>query len=564
MINQSCADSEDLNYVGNANFLVSQFVDLIAIFSTFITTILAASAILQRSIFTLSTKILLIQNLIYGMIHQIFYGIESVELIYKNLYKLDKPCQVLQSEAQCAPYLELLFLGTSGMIYGQTALMVERAFATFLKSYEKPKSYIIGGVISVVLLISSASTGRLVIWDDPLKSYVIACFVSPSQSFERTNWFFNICSVLALFNLSMSVAIMRTRFKVRERFKKREVIVSTETICYLALIEFVLIVIYSVGVMILVNLWLKDEIPNDRFNFWIVWCYTIPFAAAIFPLVLIHRIRTTRALRVKKINDITHAKQTQEGHINIISAVPLMSTNNLTCASAHELARLESSNFVISQIVDLIAGIITLTFTYPAAQNYKAKKAIRIGSFISFLVFFCSLITPKLLLWDDPMDSALLGCFMLPRASNARSTVYFGLCTFLTLFNLTVSLSLKRYNKKLEYSTRFKVGVRFRKREAIDSTGTVCFLSLSLFILMFIYSVGVCVLRDLRPYITITDFYFWVVWFYTVPFFAMLLPILLIYRIRRTRSNRVHLLIGMSHEKYSQESHIKQMQDMWS
>ncbi|EGT51782.1 CBN-SRA-9 protein [Caenorhabditis brenneri] len=331
-----------------------------------------------------------------------------------------------------------------------------------------------------------------------------------------------------------------------------------------------------------------------------------------------------------------------------------MSTNNLTCASSHELARLESSNFVISQIVDLIAGIITFTFTYPAVQltlkksifqwstkililqnliyaiifqlsygleacillykhffmrgevcgilqteehcapytklilctisgmiygqtglmmeracatfirNYKAKKAIRIGSLISFLVLFCSLITPKLLLWDDPMDSALLGCFMLPRASNARSTVYFGLCTFLTLFNLTVSLSLKRYNKKLEYSTRFKVGVRFRKREAIDSTGTVCFLSLSLFILMFIYSVGVCVLRDLRPYITITDFYFWVVWFYTVPFFAMLLPILLIYRIRRTRSNRVHLLIGMSHEKYSQESHIKQMQDMWS
>ncbi|EGT51836.1 hypothetical protein CAEBREN_00005 [Caenorhabditis brenneri] len=210
------------------------------------------------------------------------------------------------------------------MIYGQTALLVERAFATFLKSYEKPKSYIIGGVISVVLLISSASTGRLVIWNDPLKSYVIACFVSPSQSFERTNWFFNTCSVLALFNLSMSVAIMRynkrgefeTRFKVRERFKKREVIVSTETICYLALIEFVLIVIYSVGVMILVNLWLKDEIPNDRFNFWIVWCYTIPFAAAIFPLVLIHRIQTTRALRVKKINDITHAKQTQEGHIS--------------------------------------------------------------------------------------------------------------------------------------------------------------------------------------------------------------------------------------------------------
>ncbi|EFP06721.1 hypothetical protein CRE_12133 [Caenorhabditis remanei] len=319
MRNLTCSTSDDISYLGNANFLISQFIDVIAVLITFLSSLSAIHAVLNKSIFTISTKILLIQILIYANIHQISYSIESVELIYKTLFMLDEPCEIMQREDHCAPYLEIMLAGTSGMIYGHTALMLERLFATF---FDKKPS--IGALLSVILFISSASTGRLIIWDDPLKGYVIACFVFPSKTWDRSNWYFTVCTALGLFNLVVCVAVMRynkkweyeTRFKVRERFQKREVIDSTETICFLTLVEFIFMFIYSIGIMVLVNLWRRKAIDPAQFNFWIVWCYTIPFAACVFPLLLIYRINTTRAIRSKKITDITKAKQTQEGHIN--------------------------------------------------------------------------------------------------------------------------------------------------------------------------------------------------------------------------------------------------------
>lgn len=66
------------------------------------------------------------------------------------------------------------------------------------------------------------------------------------------------------------------------------------------------------------------------------------------------------------------------------------------------------------------------------------------------------------------------------------------------------------------FRSRFEVSARFQKREVIDSTGTVCFLAFSLFILLFIYSVGVGALRHLlhENIISQEDFNLCVVWLY--------------------------------------------------
>nr|pir hypothetical protein AH6.9 - Caenorhabditis elegans [Caenorhabditis elegans] len=198
-------------------------------------------------------------------------------------------------------------------------------------------------------------------------------------------------------------------------------------------------------------------------------------------------------------------------------------------------------------------------------NSYKKRKSKIIGFSIALVVFICSVCTGTFLMWNDPLDGAVLGCFMFPKQSAANSVVYFSVCTFLILFNFAISILLKIYNKKFEFSTRYEITARFRKREAIDSTGTVCFLAFSLFVLMLIYSIGVSVLRHLlhTHALESKDFYFYIVWIYTVPFIAMLLPLLLIYRIRVAHVNRVQLLIGCTLEKQSQESHINQMKNMW-
>ncbi|KAF1764292.1 hypothetical protein GCK72_004239 [Caenorhabditis remanei] len=114
-----------------------------------------------------------------------------------------------------------------------------------------------------------------------------------------------------------------------------------------------------------------------------------------------------------------------------------------------------------------------------------------------------------------------------------------------------------------EYSrTRFKVGARFRKREAIESTETVCFLALSQFVLMFFYCGAVIILISLKTTTTIV-FSSWVIWVYSVPFIAMAFPLLLIYRIRLNRANRVMIIKSFAESKHTQDEHMKQMKQTW-
>ncbi|CAI2336938.1 unnamed protein product [Caenorhabditis sp. 36 PRJEB53466] len=279
MSNSSCAAPSDLARLASVNFVVSQLVDLTAILITFGSTYFAVNVVLKRSIFQLSTKILLLQNLFYANLHQLSYGIEAVGLLYRHAFLMDEPCKILQSEAHCAPYLEVLLCGISGMIYGQTGLMIDRAFATFSESYSKRKSLWVACSIFVAILAGSASTGRLLLWDDPVEKFIFGCFVFPSQSSARSIRYFMVCTFLTLFNLATSLLIMRynkrfeyaTRFKVGERFRKREAIESTKTICFLICFQFIGMFIYYFGIMLLARL--KDVLVVSTFYFWIVWCY---------------------------------------------------------------------------------------------------------------------------------------------------------------------------------------------------------------------------------------------------------------------------------------------------
>ncbi|EGT51858.1 hypothetical protein CAEBREN_07042 [Caenorhabditis brenneri] len=327
--------------------------------------------------------------------------------------------------------------------------------------------------------------------------------------------------------------------------------------------------------------------------------------------------------------------------------------SNITCATTVELDRLASLNFLISQIVDLIAVLITLgssVFTvkmimtksifqnstiillllnlfyavlyqviygieaaiviykhffmqdHPCEllqlesncasylkallgaasgmilcqtgmilertfatflHNYESKKSLIIGSSIAIFIFIVSSQTGRIVYWDDSLSGAVLACFVFPKQTSWRSTKYFFVCTAVTVFNLVISIILKRYNKKLEYQIRFKISARFHKREVIESTGTICFLTFTQFIFMFIYSFGVSFMKTIRSYIEPGTYFFWVVWFYTVPFIAMLFPLLLMYRIRSTRAKRSQKIIGISNKKLTQEEHINQIKSMW-
>ncbi|KAF1764290.1 hypothetical protein GCK72_004237 [Caenorhabditis remanei] len=320
-MNTSCASQDILDRLSGFNLKLSQAIDLLAISLTFFATYSAIKVISTQSIFQVSTKILVFQILIYANLHQVSYGIEAIGLLYRSLFMLADPCNLLQSDTHCAPYLEVLMCGISGMVYGQTGLLIERGFATFSKCYGSKKRLIIGAIISFIVMICSLSTGRLLLWDDPLNGHVIGCFAFPKNSSVRSGYYFLVCTVLTLLNLIVSIWIMRynkrceyeTRFKVGARFQKREVIESTGAICFLTLSQFIFMFLYSFGIYTLK--FIRDSIHPQTFYFWIVWCYTMPFIALMFPVLLIYLIRRTRARRALKIVGITNRKQTQDDHI---------------------------------------------------------------------------------------------------------------------------------------------------------------------------------------------------------------------------------------------------------
>ncbi|CAA88084.1 Serpentine receptor class alpha-2 [Caenorhabditis elegans] len=321
MSNSSCADEDLIIRFDSLNQKAAQFVYLLAIILTFITTYFAVKILFTQSFFEISTKILLVQNLFYANLYQFFHGIEAVRMLYKSFFMINDPCNFMEPEIECVFYYKIILMGSSGMVYGQTGLLIERLCATFSKDYKKKQSAIKCAVISILVLICSSSTGRLIVWDDPIDKYNFACYIPPKESYIRANHYFTMCAVLSTINFCISTFILKynkrceyqTRFKVGARFQKQELIESTKAICFLTVSQFVAVFLNSFGMIVLV--YIQESISHRIFNLLVVWLYAFPIVVLMFPVILVHQIRSSRWRRALKIKVIKNEKQTQDDHM---------------------------------------------------------------------------------------------------------------------------------------------------------------------------------------------------------------------------------------------------------
>lgn len=210
----NCARKYDIARLSSLNFQISQYVYLSLISLTFIFSYFAVKIVHQKSIFQLSTKILLFHNLVSANLHQLLYLFSALRRLNLAYFYIDEPCVPLISEADCLPYLKVLVTGISGMIYGQTGLLLERGCATFIKDYDKKTSMFVGIAISIAILFLSLITGKIIIWDDPLQGYLLSCVSYPSQSVERSRLFASIYTFISSFNLVFSVLLRRYNKKL--------------------------------------------------------------------------------------------------------------------------------------------------------------------------------------------------------------------------------------------------------------------------------------------------------------------------------------------------------------
>ncbi|EFP09979.1 hypothetical protein CRE_20886 [Caenorhabditis remanei] len=341
MSNLSCAPPTDVDRLRRPDFLLSLVAGFIITGVTFYYAYLALCLIWKTPTYERTAKTLLSQLLFFSVMYEIFYCIEEFISFYKSIFDffgIYQECIPLQSALDCALRFKCLMGFTSGMIYNQTGLIIERLFATiFTEKYTNKIKLNIRVIVFWVVPLSSILTAYLIVLDDPLEGYVFACYVIPRQSILRTKIFLVTCFVLTLLVSIMALLIRKhnkkyefsTRFKVSSRFQNRQAIETTNTICILSLFSSIFLFIYTVGIFVLLAV--RPSISPFVFNIFVTYVYvsfqsltfkqkfdfqTIPFVAFMIPHLIIYRIRVTRRKRVHALNGFAQVKQTQDEHIN--------------------------------------------------------------------------------------------------------------------------------------------------------------------------------------------------------------------------------------------------------
>ncbi|KAF1764297.1 hypothetical protein GCK72_004244 [Caenorhabditis remanei] len=202
-----------------------------------------------------------------------------------------------------------------------------------------------------------------------------------------------------------------------------------------------------------------------------------------------------------------------------------------------------------------------------AYATFHPQNTSRIRSNLAVLLIIVvlplSMYSYPFILLNDPLDGFILTCFIPAAHSAHRANMFLFICLVVTVLNFVASVALKWYNKKLEYSYRFILDKRFKQRQAIESTLVICDVTLSQFITSLIYSLGVFILRMYIGIIPLSTFYSLIVWVYTVPYTACLLPLILLIRMASMKMKRKRKIQDTITPPNKFEEHFSGLKKLW-
>ncbi|CAI5442333.1 unnamed protein product [Caenorhabditis angaria] len=221
----------------------------------------------------------------------------------------------------------------------------------------------------------------------------------------------------------------------------------------------------------------------------------------------------------------------------------------------------------------LIFGLAGITFTQSALslerliatiipEKYSKLKKWP-GIVLSIIAILCSLSAPFIIVWNDPFEDTVPNCFFFPAQSRFRANVFLMTLTGFVFFSIFLNLIIISVNKSSELSTRFLVEQRYQKREALISTRIVCYIAIAQFFALAFYSCSVLALRLMKDQIPRAYYHNIVWWAYTVPFAAVALPALLIYRINQSGRWRKKVINKITNMTETQEEHMESLKQLW-
>ncbi|CAI4230962.1 unnamed protein product [Auanema sp. JU1783] len=231
------------------------------------------------------------------------------------------PCDVYVPAEDCFPYLLLNSVAIGCMTGAQVCMVIERMIATYLmKKYQK-----FGGELGTILVVCTTMIFVWLtyetFWPGPSEDYYLTCISIPKESAVKANRNFIILislNLMCIISLILLNAInrpyrKRLRFNLADRYQVEENLNTTQYICTIVIVQFVILTFYGTGTLLLRTFKAKFEPIFHRQ----LIMFVVPFFTCILPILMIYIVKQGVERRNRNINKmVSHAATGTHGRDN--------------------------------------------------------------------------------------------------------------------------------------------------------------------------------------------------------------------------------------------------------
>ncbi|CAI5442980.1 unnamed protein product [Caenorhabditis angaria] len=495
-----------------------------AILSVFLT-FFAIFKLLKQSIIQSSTRYLLIISLFFNLSHQIGYLCVKFITIYQIFFKLDKPCEIYTKFTECVIYSRGLLFGISGLTTIQTSMTLDRIlsliFSKLYRKYQLPSAILFSLIASfqAYFLFDILTAG------DKFEDYVFNCAYYPPKSVQNFKIFLSVIFYISLYNI-------QEKFESREEMKCAQSVVLISTIQFTTQIVFSFTsTAFSAGFMTSLNVAIISVLTYSSTRYLLIISLFFNLSHQIgylsIKLITIYQIFFKLDEPCEIYTKFTDCLIYSRSKMFGIAGLALIQTS-----------------MTIDRCLSLIFSKIY--------RKYQEISAI----ILSIIAVLMSHFLYDILTINDNFQDYVFNCSYFPTKSNQNFEIFLSVIFYMSIAHIIVDFSIMGFSIRKEKNKRgnYNMKEKFESREEMKCAQSVFLISTIQFITQIIFSLTTSAFP--AGFMTSLNVAIISVMTYSVPWFCLAHPILIILMIHRIRVQRIQSIHKMRNHRESQKDHM--------
>uniref|UniRef100_A0A1I7TSB6 Serpentine Receptor, class T n=1 Tax=Caenorhabditis tropicalis TaxID=1561998 RepID=A0A1I7TSB6_9PELO len=330
-----CASPQQMEMYNSSVYTCALFFNLFIAICSIILIVLAIRKLLMESIINVSTRMFLIVGLLCCALHQQAYIVLRIQVIYQVFFKLNEPCNLYYKSYDCKYVTFSLVAGNTGMIFIQSAMTIDRIFATIFSKFWPTLKYWPGVVLSCFMIGCNIANVNLIFWNDPLTDYVPTCGQFPPHSVARFTSFLEVGLYMSIAHMVINIVILginvkqdrqqrlvsthdqsKSSFNVNQRYQSREKLKSTQAIFLLSMSQFIACFLYTVFTQVYLKF--QHDLTPLQGGLALALTYTTPYACCAIPSLILFTLSFIKNQRLRNIESMRSQTETGDEYIQKI------------------------------------------------------------------------------------------------------------------------------------------------------------------------------------------------------------------------------------------------------